>query len=247
MRKPDFLIVGESKCGTTSLYEDLIKHPKIAPTLGNGETVRYEGGQITLSQKELRFFDRHWHKGLEWYYGCFSTDPEIITGEGSPSYLFRSLAMERIGKALPSIKIIIMLRNPVDRLYSHFHHVARLAPKWSVRYPTFERFIDGAHENDYYLIEKGIYINAIKNCYRLFDKSQIHIIKSEDYFTNPKAALDAVLGFLSVPNFQPRNFSYLRKSGFDKPICNETRKLLHAFYKPFNEELYKSINREMDW
>jgi hypothetical protein len=244
MRKPDFIIVGEVRCGTTSLYEDLLRHPDVTPSLGNGETVEYEGGSIYLSQKELRFFDRYWGRGLEWYLKCFPNNGKIV-GEASATYLFRSLAMWRIKKSLPDIKIIVMLRNPIDRLHSHFCHLKKYLPKWPKRYPTFERFVETAHENDYYLIEKGIYANSVQNCFDLFGEEQVLILKSEDLFASPQQVYNSILDFLGLSHFQPE-FCCLRSSG-KKRISPTLKNSLADFYGPHNERLYRLIGYDMKW
>lgn len=241
MKPPDFILAGECRCGTTSLYEDLIKHPNILPNKDTGNNTLYENGSIYLSQKEPRFFDKKWHLGPEWYFSIFPDVKNTICGDGSSLYLYRALAMERIKRLLPNIKIIIMLRDPVDRLYSHFNHIAKFAPKWVIRYPTFKRFIDGAHENDYYIIDKGIYVKSISNCFRLFDKKQILIIKSEEYFSNTKEEYNKILNFLGQDQFTPELFCHLRSSNCRETMLQNTRDILIDFYKPFNEQLYNLI------
>ena len=247
MKFPDFIIIGETKCGTSSFYEDLVKHPNINISKGTGDTLNYENSNILLGQKEIRFFDRHWRKGLDWYKDRFKDEKDKITGEASPTYMYRTLSMRRIQKHIPNVKLIIMLRNPIDRVFSHFHHIKRIIKKWNTRYPTFETFIDTAHENDYYIIDKGIYATAIQRCYQMFKPKQIHIIRSEDFFKNPIDTYSETLNFLEIDNYTPLEFSHLRKSGFKSPLKTDTRKYLYNFYKPYNEELYKLINRNMGW
>jgi hypothetical protein len=240
MKKPDFIIAGEARCGTTSLYEDLIKHPDILPGRGV-DKITYSGGTIYLSQKEPRFFDRNWHRGIDWYFNLFEDIPGKITGDGSTLYFYRALAMKRIRETLPDVKIIIMLRNPIDRLYSHFYHIMKVAPKWETRYPTFEKFLDTAHENDYYIVDKGIYANAMRNCMRLYNDDQIHVIKSEDYFDHTQREFDDVIRFLSLDEFKPTNFSNLRASNFKQAMDPRTRDRLESFYGPHNDQLRELV------
>ena len=107
---PAFLIIGVQKGGTTSLYNYLIQHPHIAPAL----------------EKELRFFDYKFHKGLAWYQAHFPLiayarfvqqvyQRALITGEASPNYLFDPRAPQRVAHTLPDVKLIVLLRNPVAR------------------------------------------------------------------------------------------------------------------------------------
>jgi hypothetical protein len=102
---PKFLIIGVQKCGTTALHRYLSLHPQIKPAV----------------QKEIHYFncDNRFGKGLDYYHSFF---PEIISGqitfEASASYLSSSLAVERIYEYNPEIKMIAIIRNPIDRAYS---------------------------------------------------------------------------------------------------------------------------------
>jgi hypothetical protein len=111
-KMPDFLIVGAAKAGTTSLYNYLIQHPKI-------------DGAV---RKEVHYFDRDYDKTIDYYRSCFpslSQPNDHITGEATPYYLFHPYAPERIHKTMPFTKIIILLRNPIDRAYSHYNFTVR--------------------------------------------------------------------------------------------------------------------------
>ena len=118
---PDFLISGAQRGGTTSLYNYLQAHPCFElPTT-----------------KELHFFDRKFHRGLAWYRAHFPTYLEkcfaqriqgraFLTGEATPNYLFHPLVSRRVAEVLPRVKLIVLLRNPVDRAFSHYHHILDL-------------------------------------------------------------------------------------------------------------------------
>ena len=117
---PDFIIIGTQKGGTTSLYRYLIEHPCVAP----------------IYIKEPHFFDIYFYKGLQWYRAHFPTAVEkyyarhiqkhdLITGEASPYYLFHPQAARRVAKTLPKARLIVLLRNPIDRAYSQYQHQTR--------------------------------------------------------------------------------------------------------------------------
>ena len=119
---PDFVIIGAMKSGTTSLYDFLIKHPAIAPA----------------AKKEVMYFST-WYKyklGKLWYRSNFPTNlsrsafykkttQRLLSGEASPPYLFYPMVPGRMKGVLPDVKLIVILRNPVDRAYSHYHHMLR--------------------------------------------------------------------------------------------------------------------------
>src|SRR5438093_4320202 len=116
---PDFLIIGAQRAGTTSLYRYLSRHPAVAPA---------------VLAKGAHYFDTAFDRGLPWYRGHFPTrmtaerirarEGTFATGEGSPYYLFHPLAAERIAAALPGVKLVALLRDPVERASSHWVHEA---------------------------------------------------------------------------------------------------------------------------
>lgn len=112
---PDFIIIGTQRAGTTSLYEYLVQHPQVLPA----ENI------------EVHFFDHHYAKGVDWYKGHFPSKLEkfvasmrsfgkTLAGEASPYYLFYEKAAERMHEILPNVKLIVLLRNPIDRAYSQY-------------------------------------------------------------------------------------------------------------------------------
>src|SRR3954464_5798431 len=118
---PDFLIIGAQKAGTTALYAYLREHPAIAGP----------------PWKEVSFFDRHHRRGARWYPGNFPnrlylrgvharTNARPVVGEASPSYVFHPLAPERVAALVPNVRLIALVRNPIDRALSHYHHEVAL-------------------------------------------------------------------------------------------------------------------------
>jgi len=116
MNKPDFLYIGPDKSGSTWLYSILNAHPQcFVPVL-----------------KDIYFFDRYYDKGWNWYSAFFEQTPKNVNvrGELSHDYLFSKLAAERIKSDLPSIKLLSILRNPVDRAYSHYLYLLTTGITW---------------------------------------------------------------------------------------------------------------------
>ncbi|HET7626188.1 MAG TPA: sulfotransferase [Verrucomicrobiae bacterium] len=117
--RPTFIIVGAQKAGTTSLYHLLYRHPRIKPA----------------KKKELHYFDNNYFRDQSWYesmfplarlfFGAPSKVAKPITGEASPYYLFHPSAVSRMARTLPDAKLIVLLRNPVERAYSHYQHQVR--------------------------------------------------------------------------------------------------------------------------
>src|SRR5947209_8592328 len=123
---PNFLILGAQKAGTTALYAYLRWHPEITGP----------------SFKEVSFFDRHYARGERWYRAHFPARRRPFVGEASPSYLFHPLVPERVARLLPDARLVAILRNPVDRAFSHYQHEVSLG-----REPlSFEEAV--AHEEE---------------------------------------------------------------------------------------------------
>ena len=244
---PDFIIAGETKCGTTSMYDNLIQHPKIWPTLGNGDNIITDDGQ-QLSIKELRFFDRYYNRGWDWYKSCFPKCPEgHITGEATPMYLYRTQAIKRMAEIMPDCKIIVMLRDPVKRLISHYGHIYNLSESWRSLYPDFSIFWHTAHESDYYLVDKGIYWQTLERLYLNYKPSQVKVIISEELFTDPQPVYNDTLKFLGLEE-HPLKPVHLRAN---KKVKHDTDVgLLSAvadFYKSHNWALEDILGRSLPW
>jgi hypothetical protein len=111
-RDPDFVVVGAQKAGSTSLFAYLAAHPEVDQPL----------------VKEIQYFTNAAARGQDWYRRHFPVDDDSgrITGEASPYYMVHPLALDRLALALPEVKILVILREPVSRLVSHFRHNLRL-------------------------------------------------------------------------------------------------------------------------
>ena len=183
---PHFIIFGVARGGTTSLYNYLTAHPSIASAM----------------TKEIMFFDHRFNFGLNWYKAHFPMfihqliKKPFVTGEASPSYLYHPLAPARIKEILPNIQLIILLRNPVDRAYSHYamnlrQGQERLSFEAAVKHQLVERELfeqEGILENDNYYrriyhpyayLSRGIYLVHLKRWFSLFKQDQILILQSE--------------------------------------------------------------------
>jgi len=244
MPLPDFIIAGETKCGTTSMYNNLIQHSKIYPSLGNGDIKLTDDGE-QLSIKELRFFDRYYHLGWDWYKNRFPLCPEdCITGEATPMYLYRTQAIKRMSDIMPDCKIIVMFRDPVKRLISHYRHLYNISNNWRTLYPTFDIFWNTAHENDYYLIDKGLYWQTLKRLYQYYPSSQVKVIISEELFKIPQEIYRDTLEFLDL-EYQKLEPNYSRKNK-NKTIITELSEI-KDFYKVPNFLLGEMLGRELPW
>lgn len=250
MNLPDFIIIGETKTGSTSVYNYLLEHPQIKGAIDERSIIQ-EVKELSDSQlsnsKEIRYYDRYYFKGLDWYKSKFpATDSDEITGEATPMYFFRTLTASRLAKDVPKVKLIVLLRNPVDRLYSNFQHNNKYITNWSKKYSSFEEYLNTCSDSDYYLIEKGLYVYTIQKWLKFFPKNQLMIITTEEMRDSPQNGYSKILRFLGVQDYIIERFSLHRTNSY-KPMKKETRHLLEDFYMPFNEELEKLLGVKLNW
>ena len=251
---PDFIIIGSMKCGTTSLYYDICEHPCASPA----------------AYDEIGFFDSNFHLGLNWYKSMFPTKRRIedirrkegvaITGEDTPFYFWNPVAAKRIQKLLPNIKLITILRNPIDRAYSEYQDLVSSESNS----PSFETFIENEintrrkdssliteenfeifNQKNSYLL-KGIYVDQLKIWAGLFPKEQIFTLSTENLNSEPITALESVFQYLNLPDYKIKNTRRQKQKKY-VPMNSQTRKILIEFFKPHNERLFKFIGKKFDW
>ena len=246
---PDFVIIGAQKSGTSSLYDFVVQHPAILPA----------------SKKEINYFALKYKKGEYWYRLRFPirASQKFLSGEASPIYLFYPWVPGRMKKLLPDVKLIVILRNPVDRTYSHYHHNKRKkretlsfeeATNSEEERCAGERermikdpdYVPRHHYRDYSYLARGVYADQLENWFSYFDKEKFLILTTEDFRENSQRTLDQVFDFLEVPPFQVEDLRD-RHVGNYKPINEDTRKFLIKYYKPHNERLSKLLQRSFDW
>src|SRR5581483_7480972 len=175
-RLPDFFLVGPPRTGTTWVHSVLGRHA------------------LLPMAKETRFFDLHFHRGLDWYrahYPNLSSDRAM--GEVAPTYFACAKARERIALTVPSAKIVCNFRDPVQRIVSLY----RLKRAYGMIPWTLEQAITRDPE----LIESGRYATNFKAWRSSFGASQVLVTIYEDLCTQPQAYVDTVADFLGIPRF----------------------------------------------
>jgi hypothetical protein len=179
MTLPTFLGIGVQRAGTTWLHALLASHPDV---------------YMPARRKEIRFFERYYERGLGWYETFFCPPEEAINykaiGEISTQYYDCEQCPERIYNALPEIQLIIMLRNPVNRAYSHYGFVVQ---RRNFR-GSFEDFISTRHKT----LEKGFYSRYLNQFLQYFDRAQILALIFEDVFTNVSETKRTLADFLDI-------------------------------------------------
>ena len=246
---PNFIIIGAMKSGTTSLYNYICDHPSV----------------IAAEYDEIGFFDSNYHLGLNWYRSLFPTKKQLksleqkedqgITGEDTPFYFWNEESANRIKEILPNVKLILILRNPINRAYSEYHDKVQSGRTKK----SFEQYIQSELENlkknspppskfndDDSILLRGIYSKQFENWSRIFSKKQIIVLQSEQLLEKPQKVLNEIYNFLGLTEFNLKNkFSKKKKKYQD--MNSETREILRDFYYPYNEKLFQMIEKRFDW
>ncbi|MCL2932552.1 MAG: sulfotransferase domain-containing protein [Trichodesmium sp. MAG_R03] len=252
MQKPNFIIIGAQKSGTTSLYKYLTKHPQI----------------LSATKKEVHFFDLNFNKGMNWYYSHFpktEIQNQTITGEASPYYIFHPHVPQRISQFLPDIKLIVLLRNPVDRAVSHYYHNCRFGKS---REPlSFEQAIQQessrieteknkimADENYkslpyryYTYLSRGIYIEQLIRWMKFFPRKSFLILKSEELWENPEQKMKQVWNFLGVTSRPQEVYEKYNYTRHKKGISAAKRMMLTEYFQPYNQRLEEYLGQKFNW
>jgi len=251
---PDFIIIGAVRCGTTSLYYNICEHPCILPAAFD----------------ELGFFDSNFHLGYSWYKSMFPTiiqkkyveykKKNCITGEDTPFYIWNSIAAKRILKLLPNVKLIVQLRNPIDRAYSNYHVGVKYgneklsfekAIEWELKKIKQEQIYEKENEIAKFnhprsYLSKSLYAEQLKIWFELFPKENILITSTEEMLDNPVIAVNKIFQFLNVSKYDLKNPQKRKIESYPK-IEPKTRKILSEFFKSHNEELYKLTGKKFNW
>jgi hypothetical protein len=248
-RLPQFLIIGAQRCGTTHMYDVLTGHPDV----------------MAASHKEIHFFDLHYRRGPRWYQGNFPAARDRgrtegqICGEATPTYIAYREIPGLVQDLLPDVRLLVLLRNPVDRAISHYHHFVRLgyegrpfadAIAWEYEYLSAGNhplLLDSPERRgDPLYLSHGAYACQLRLWLKRFPREQLMILQSEQLFGAPDDVLELVAAFLGLtPSFRPedhrpKQFSY-------PPVARGDRERLVALYEPLNRDLEALIGRSFGW
>jgi hypothetical protein len=246
---PDFLIIGAQKAGTTALYAYLRRHPAITGP----------------SWKEVSYFDRHYGRGEAWYRGNFPNRVRArgkLVGEASPSYIFHPLGPERVKALVPEARLVALVRHPVDRALSHYHHEVALG-----REPLrFEDALDAeedrlrgeeerlAADPSYFsrawwshaYKSRGRYAEQLERWLAVFPREQLLILPSEDLGGEPERTHARVLDFLGAAPHRLDAYPRVYDRQYEA-MSPETRERLAAEFEAPNRRLYELLGRDLGW
>ncbi len=236
---PSFAVIGTMKSGSTSLYQYLLQHHHVLP----------------LARKELDYWSWRYGRGQNWFLSHFPPVPsslEFIAGDASPTYFQHNLSPQRMLEVYPSFKVIVVLRNPVDRTISHHYHNVRRA--WDLR-PldvAITQQIEAIENNSYdsqrldNAVASSLYVPHLKRWQHHFPPDRLLIILSDDLFAHPQRILNQVFQFLgiqeqAIPDLSPHNV------GIYPSQDSEQRQRLRNFFYPSICELEELCNFQTRW
>lgn len=237
---PDFIIIGAGKCGTSSLHKYICAHPQV----------------LAPHKKELNFFHGNFNKGVDWYLSHFPSltdSADYITGEASPVYFHAPQVDERIHSLFPQTKLIVLLRNPVDRAISwHYHQVkcgnsnqtAEVEIKNAIAKVEQLSVADLAYHGGH--IQESLYFYKLQRWMNLFPPAQFLVLQSEDFFSQPQSVMTQVFNFLELPAYQSPHYKKYN-GGLYVPIEDSLRQTLSDYFRPHNQKLEQYLQRSFDW
>lgn len=252
---PDFIIPGEAKCGTTSLYHYLAQHPSVlrADVKEPGNFWKY-GGSSLLCRVHYPLAVRRAAAAV--------AGGRVITGEASAEYLSKVGVPENVKAVVPAVKLIVLLRNPVSRAYSDYQMLAR-AGRAKEPFATIARrtvawirdeetrpLVDAAAQqewNNVRFVHRGIYAWNVRRWFACFRREQFLFLKSEDLFSDPHGVTARALRFLGLEAHAPADVAPRKQGGYSEGLDAATRDMLSEFYAPYNAELERLTGERFDW
>jgi hypothetical protein len=258
---PDFLVIGTKRGGTTSLWRYLLQHPLVPPLFPAWNT------------KTSHYFEDNFGRGEAWYRSHFPTRRQRAAlerrhgapakvGEAAPLYMFHPLAAGRVAELMPQARMIVLLRDPVERAYSHWKErrtegkepldfAAALEAEPDRTAGERERLIADpgyvSEAYDWYTYrERGRYLDHLEPWLDRFDRSQLLFLASETFYRDPAGSYARILDFLGLPPYRLPAYDVFN----DRPsrgMDDLVRAELRAYYRPHNAALAKRLGMTFDW
>lgn len=253
---PGILVLGAIKAGTSSLFRWLVQHPQVAPP--------------ATGKKELRFFDTNYQRGVGWYRAQFPLAAKLAEGgyrgiergarciDATPNYLFHPLAPERAARVVPEARMLVLLRNPVDRALSHYAMNVRigledlplgeaLAAEADRIAPSLEHIRAGGTSKEllpyelFSYVSRGFYAEQLRRWYDVFPREQLLVLRSEDLFADPPAVGAQIVAFFGLDPWSGAPFP-TRNADIEPEVTPDLRRSLEARFAEPNEDLAELVS-----
>lgn len=251
---PDFLIIGGARCGTTSLFNYLSFHPQVSVSKNKELHFFYAGpdraGDVHADRKTQAWYENQFKTKT---FLDFALKRKKVKGEATPYYLFHPLVPEKVYRLYPEIKLIILLRDPLNRAVSHYYHYHHniknnpAEPNISIE-DAFKRdlavnpveeqkiisdpnYYSYSHQHHSYVL-RGDYRKQIARWQKFFPENQMLVLKSEEFYACPYQTLIKVCKFLKIkkyPDNLGEKLKIFNKGGYEPP-SEEQRKILAKYF-----------------
>ena len=238
IRRLDFVLAGAQKSGTTALHYFLSRHPDIC--MGDHQEIHFfDNDAMFIAEPNYEELHKHYPP----------VAPLTITGDCTPSYMYHELAMQRIRNYNPKIKLIVLLRNPVERAFAHWN-----MQRHRGREPL--DFFDAVREEQtrtagapplearrFAYLERGFYGRQLERVFKLFPRDQVKAVKFDDFKTKRRDTLAGILSFLGR---KPRRYARNKDRNvvpYRRAMNWEERVFL---YNLFAEDIAK-VERLLGW
>jgi hypothetical protein len=264
LQRPDFLIIGAKRGGTTSLFNYLVRHPGVLPLV-----------PAVRGKKSTDFFFPGVRRSERWYLSHFATERtrrglaadlgyRPISGEASPYYGWDARVAPEVRRVAPEVKAIMLLRDPVLRAWSHYHERVKMGTEPL----SFSQALEAEDERlapeiermrrdpKYYSQEydfhgyrsRGVYLPQIRTWLERFPREQLLVLRSEDLYDNTQQTFDEVCTFLGIPSvLMPTTSKFNAIAPAAETVPDESATWLRDFYAPHNRELADFLGRELSW
>jgi tetratricopeptide (TPR) repeat protein len=246
VRGPDFICIGATKCGTTSLYEYLRHHPQVLPAVW----------------KEIEYF-RFPERGPDWYLAHFPRiprgGPRFVSGEASTCYMSIYDAKSLIRAAHPDVRLLALVRDPVGKTISHCHHDRSIGCESRSMEEAITEELDilealadpWGDAEEYWKTQRGyvwlsLYSYFLENWLTEFPREQLLVIPSEDLYADPASTLSKVYAHLDLPDHRMEDYEVHLRGSYDReqtPIQDR----LSRFFAPHNRRLEDLLGRQLHW
>jgi hypothetical protein len=255
---PDMVIAGAMKSGTTSLFAYLSQHPDF----------------LASTCKEIRYFDRYFLRGQAWYrmhfpFAATCRRPRLagsrrrVVGEATPSYLVHPHVPRRMAELLPEVQVVVILRNPVERAYSHyqgrlrksaeemgFSEVIALEPQrlnGEVQRILEDEFRDVTRLMSYSYLARGHYAEQLERLFDSIPRERVLVLESSEFYADAAAVCRRVFEFLGIAPIDV-DVSMVRKVGsYREPMPTDVRGRLVDYFAPHNARLEALLGRTFAW
>jgi len=246
--RPTFLVIGAQKAGTTSLHAYLARHPDV----------------LTATRKEVEYFSRHYARGEAWYLAHFPLRPRTrrAVGEASATTLFHPLAHRWVHAFDPQMKLVVVVRDPVDRAYSHY----QMEIRWGRETLPFEEALEREERElgaelariaaeplttsprllTCSYVARGRYLDQIERWLEVFPREQLFVVTSEELLADPAGVVARISAFLGIREWRDESYP-LRGVKEYAPLAAAARARLAKTFEVDNRRLADFLGRELDW